>query len=171
MDKKLLILLDTEFTDFINCDLISIGMACDDGKHEFYAERSDYERTWCNPAVQTGILPLLDGSNVVTRSELATQLRTWLSSLPSKKVAIGGDSRTDWDLLMDILDGELPANITNQYFDLRHMTEIPVFQNAIRNYHDQPNQPWHHALHDAKAHRAGWLAWIAASNKAKNEHA
>lgn len=162
----MLILLDTEFTDFIQCDLISIGMACDDFKHTFYAERSDYERPWCNPAVQTGILPLLDGSNTVTRTELAAQLRTWLVALPckpGKKIVIGGDCRTDWDLLLDVLDGELPANIFSQYFDMRHMTKLPVFQNAISQYHSQSGHPWHHALHDACALREGWLAWTVVS--------
>lgn len=163
----MLILLDTEFTDFTQCDLISIGMACDVGGHTFYAERSDYERSWCNPAVQTGILPLLDGSNTVTRTELAVQLRTWLAALPckpGKKIVIGGDCLTDWDLLLDALNGELPANILGQYHDKRDMIALPVFQNAVRHYHSQPGHPWHHALHDACALREGWLAWVRTSN-------
>lgn len=66
----MLLFLDAEFSDFIQCDLISIGMVDETGQHSYYAERSDFERTWCNPMVQAEILPLLDGSNVVTRTEL-----------------------------------------------------------------------------------------------------
>ncbi len=44
----MLIFLDTEFTDFIDCDLISIGMVSEDGRHFFYAEREDYQRDWTN---------------------------------------------------------------------------------------------------------------------------
>lgn len=34
----MLVFLDTKFTDFINCDLVSIGMVGDDGTHEVYAD-------------------------------------------------------------------------------------------------------------------------------------
>ncbi|SFJ84850.1 protein of unknown function [Paraburkholderia megapolitana] len=36
------IFVDTEFTDFIDCDLISIALVADDGR-EFYAERNDFD--------------------------------------------------------------------------------------------------------------------------------
>lgn len=155
----MLIFLDCEYTDFIQCDLISLGMVSEDGQHSFYAERSDYEQGWCNQFVRAGILPLLDGSNVVTRDELAAQLRAWFATLP-RQVVIGCDDRTDWDLLLDALDGELPANVAGQRQDLRHLIDTTVFNDAVCRFHDQPNQPWHHALHDAHAHRAGWMAWM-----------
>ncbi|MGX7004908.1 hypothetical protein [Caballeronia sp. KNU42] len=40
------IFVDTDFTDFIDCDLISIGLIADDGR-EFCGERSDFDmRAW-----------------------------------------------------------------------------------------------------------------------------
>jgi hypothetical protein len=51
--------LDTEFTDFIDCDLISVGMVSEDGQHEFYVERSDYQTQWCNQFVRSAVLPQL----------------------------------------------------------------------------------------------------------------
>ena len=51
--------VDTEFTDFIDCELISIGLVSEDGRHEFYAEVADYDRQKCNAHVQAGIWPLL----------------------------------------------------------------------------------------------------------------
>ena len=99
-----------------SADLISIALLSEDGQHSFYAERSDYEQGWCNQEVRAGILPLLDGSNRVTRAELAQQLCAWLDSLPTE-VEIGCDSRMDWDLLMDALDGDLPHNVAGQPLD------------------------------------------------------
>ena len=40
--------VDTEFTDLLNCDLISIGAVSEDGKHEFYGERSDFDLSQYN---------------------------------------------------------------------------------------------------------------------------
>jgi hypothetical protein len=39
----MLVSLDTEFTDFVRHDLISLTMVAEDGR-EFYAERTDYNR-------------------------------------------------------------------------------------------------------------------------------
>lgn len=35
----MLIFIDTEFTDFAHCELISIALVSDDGQHEFYEPR------------------------------------------------------------------------------------------------------------------------------------
>ncbi|WP_434717222.1 hypothetical protein P5X00_39880 (plasmid) [Paraburkholderia sp. A2RO-4L] len=43
--------VDTEFTQFIDCDLISIGLVADDGR-EFYGERADYDRASCSEFVR-----------------------------------------------------------------------------------------------------------------------
>ena len=55
----MLIFLDTEFTDSLDCDLISIGMVSEDGEHELYLERSDYRMEWCNSFVHAAVLPQL----------------------------------------------------------------------------------------------------------------
>jgi len=44
--------LDCEYIEAIRCDLFSIGMVSEDGQHSFYAERNNYEHTWCNAFVQ-----------------------------------------------------------------------------------------------------------------------
>lgn len=152
--------LDTEFTDFIDCELISIGMVSEDGQHEFYAEVEDYDRAKCNPYVQCGIWPLLGKSPgaILPRANLVEQLRTWFAGLP-RSLIIACDSYQDWELLVDVLDGEVPANIAGRA-DLRGLIDTTVFHKAVYQYHAQPGQPWHHALHDARAHRAGWMAWM-----------
>jgi hypothetical protein len=156
----MLIFLDTEFTDFIDCDLISIGMVSEDGQHEFYAERNDYVSDWQSDFVRVAVVPLLrrHAGCSYGRAELSEQLRSWFSTLP-RNVQIACDSAHDRDLLWDAFDQDLPANLSRSVFDLRPLIDTTVFHRAVCRYHDQPERPWHHAMHDAHAHRAGWLAW------------
>ena len=50
----------------------------------------------------------------------------------------------------------MPANVLG-WLDLRPLADSPVFNAAMTRYHEA-GKPWHHALHDACASRAGWLA-------------
>jgi hypothetical protein len=159
----MLIFLDTEYTDSLNCDLISIGMVSEDGEYELYLERNDYMREWCSPFVHAAVLPLLGPTTeAVDRDTLEKRLSTWFSLLP-RTVTIACDSFTDWELLFDALDGKRPQNLTGRY-DLRGQTGSPEFHHAVVRYHECSG-PWHHALHDARAHRCGWLA---CKNREKN---
>lgn len=162
----MIVFLDTEYTDPIQIDLISIGMVSEDGRAEFYAERNDYRANDCNDFVKFAVLPLLDAppTKVVSRDELAIRLCEWFSTLPHHAI-IGCDDRTDYELLIDALDGHAPPNLVGIQ-DVRPRTDTNVFHAAACRYHGQPGCPWHHALHDARAHRAGWLAWMEA-NKAR----
>ena len=158
----MLVFLDTEYTDPVLIDLISIGMVSEDGTAVFYAERCDFRAEDCNAFVREAVLPLLDApaGQVMTRAALAVQLRAWFATLP-RRIVIACDDRTDYELLVDALDGEVPANVAG-IEDLRPRVDSTVFHQAACRHHAAPGQPWHHALHDAKAHRAGWLAWMAA---------
>lgn len=152
----MLIFLDTEYTDSINCDLISIGMVSEDGLHELYLERRDYERQWCNSFVHAAVIPQLENaSTALDRKQVEAQLANWFSTLP-RSITIACDSFTDWELLLDALGDARPPNLTGRY-DLRQQVDSFVFNHAVVQYHDF-NGPWHHALHDARAHRHGWLA-------------
>jgi len=153
----MLIFLDTEFTDFIDCDLISLGMVSEDGQHELYGERSDYRAEWCNSFVHAAVLPQLGGAGpAFDRLQLAARLVGWFATLP-RSVTIACDSFTDWELLLDAMDGVRPANLSGRY-DLRSLIDSTTFHHAVVKYHERSG-PWHHALHDARAHRYGWLAW------------
>ncbi|BDT57227.1 hypothetical protein MasN3_07210 [Massilia varians] len=162
----MLIFLDTEYTDPIQIDLISIGMVSEDGSVEFYAERSDYRTDDCNAFVKSVVLPLLDAppANVLSRVELAIRLRTWFTALP-RRVVVACDDRTDYELLIDALDGQIPPNLAGVK-DVRPLIDTTTFHAAACRYHERPGSHWHHSLHDARAHRAGWLAWMDA-NKAR----
>ena len=133
-------------------------MVTEDGRHQLYLERSDYRDDWCSDFVRAAVLPQLGQHGpAVTRAELAEQLMAWFATLPPS-VTIACDSFTDLELLLDALDHVRPVNLTAGYYDLRDAEATPTFQEAAVQYHAQ-SKPWHHALHDAQAHRHGWLAW------------
>lgn len=153
----MLIFLDTEYTDALSCDLISIGMVSEDGQHELYLERSDYQVAWCNSFVHAAVLPQLGcAGSPLDRQQLSARLVAWFATLP-RSVTIACDSFTDWELLLDAMDDVRPANLAGRY-DLRGHIDSSVFHHAVVRYHERSG-PWHHALHDARAHRHGWLAW------------
>lgn len=52
------IFIDTEFTDLVDLDLISIGLVAESGA-EFYGERSDFDREKCNDFGKEFVLPQL----------------------------------------------------------------------------------------------------------------
>lgn len=156
--KPLVVFLDCEFTDFIQIDLISIGLVCEDGR-EFYAERTDFRRDDCSDFVQVAVLPLLgsDPKVRISRCELTLNLRAWLSSLPEFTIAC--DSNHDRDLFADALDYQPVDNLVG-WINLNALPaeQAKVFQSELARYHSQADCPWHHALHDSRAHLAGWLA-------------
>lgn len=156
----MLIFLDTEFGDFADREPISIGMVSEDGQHVFYAELQDFDRDRCNSFVRTTVWPLLgqiDGATV-RRIDLPDRLRTWFATLPSR-VTIACDSQFDRDVLGAMIGGPWPPNLVG-WFDLRPLIDSTAFDQAVSAYHDYPGRPSHHALHDAHAHRSGWLAWM-----------
>lgn len=157
----MLIFLDCEFTDFNDCELLSIGMVSEDGRYEFYAERTDYTDSWCNDFVRKEVLPLLGQFPGVacTRNELNRRVWEWFAILPSH-VQLASDSTHDRDLLWDAFGEGLPENLDRKVFDLRPLIDTSIFNDAVCRFHEQSNQPRHHALYDAHAHRAGWIAWM-----------
>ncbi|SCU98832.1 conserved hypothetical protein [Cupriavidus necator] len=152
-----IVFLDTEFTDFIDCELVSIGMVTENGR-QFYAEVLDFDRAKCTEFVRSAVLPLLGQlpDTIVMRAELGAALHTWFAEL-AVPVTIAIDYSADWELLVHALDGELPASLVGR-LDLASIAESAVFALAAAGYHAAPGRPWHHALHDARGMRAGFLA-------------
>ncbi len=158
----MLIFLDTEFTDLKHRELISIGMVSEDGQHEFYGERYDYDGELCSDFVLDEVEPLLGRfpAALCHRAELAQRLRQWFAALHGD-VQIATDFGGDFSLLCNALSHDLPGNVDRAVFDLTPLLEDETFNEAACAYHNEPDHPWHHALHDARAHRAGWVAWVA----------
>ena len=141
------IFVDAEFTDFIDCDLISIALVADDGR-EFYGERSDYDDASCNAFVREAVLPQLGQfpDRVFTRDSLRAELLAWLDQFagePERFFCM--DYAGDWDLLVDLLE-EVPAGwqglLVGELIDY-HRLERYFAENKGR----------HHALADVRALR------------------
>lgn len=163
----MLIFLDTEFTGLNQSDpkLISIGLVPADGRNEFYAE-IEIGDGWtyfdCAEFVRLEVLPLLKGGNrLVTRAELRDKLLAWFATLP-RNCQIACDSEIDMRLLRQALGDAWPANLAPKHFDLRDMANSTVFDRAVAEYFEWTNAKPHHALHDARANRKGWLAYCDA---------
>jgi hypothetical protein len=101
------VFIDTEFTDFLDPQLISIGLVAQSGE-EFYAELP-YEVRECSEFVKAAVLPLLGYAPhaEMTKDELYLQMTNWLRLVRPKdqEVFICYDYQTDWDLFYDALDG------------------------------------------------------------------
>src|ERR1039458_2240878 len=107
MTNTLRLFIDCEFTNFIKCDLISIGVAADNGA-EFYGENLDFNRKLSSEWVVANVYPLLTPvTHGMKRSELSARLWSWIDELPCNKVIITVDYQTDFDLLFDLFDDEL----------------------------------------------------------------
>ncbi|MEB4633731.1 3'-5' exonuclease family protein [Burkholderia contaminans] len=138
------VFLDTEFTDFIDCDLISIALVAEDGR-EFYGERNDFDRRTCSPFVHEAVLPQLGQypDRVFSREGLRSALLEWLRPFESGIFCM--DFPGDWDLLVDALDG-----VPNGWRGL--LVGDQADQVRLESYYKQ-FRGRHHALHDARALR------------------
>lgn len=158
----MLVFLDTEFTDFAQPDLISIGLATT-GVPDFYAERSDYLRERCTPFVQTEVIPLLGRVPHATcdENELAQRLRAWFDQLPESAIILY-DFEVDWILLRAAFAGELPTKVgAHQSIDQKIFRHSAYKLGEVLTYSEA--WPQHHALADARAFREGYVRWKLAT--------
>jgi hypothetical protein len=138
------IFVDTEFTDFIDCDLISIALVAEDGR-EFYAERTDFDRHACSAFVREAVLPQLGQypDRMFSRAGLHAALHDWLERFGDGTFCM--DFHADWDLLVDILDGRLDGW---EALLVRNQADKARLESYFRQFGGR-----HHALHDARALR------------------
>ncbi|MBP0621147.1 3'-5' exoribonuclease [Cupriavidus consociatus] len=159
----MLVFLDTEYTGYDRSDvkLISIALVAEDGHREFYAELSDgWREEDCSAFVRREVLPLLDAANVLSSTQLKADLHQWFCAGP-RSIRVATDSVIDFQILTNLLTGEWPGNLVIDRYDLRAMIDTGAFHRAVQRYFG-PGRHEHHALHDARALRAGWLAYMDA---------
>ncbi|SHN71452.1 3'-5' exoribonuclease [Desulfovibrio litoralis] len=132
--KEISIFFDTEFSDFENSELISLGAISADGKSEFYAEINNIPEN-CSEFVKERVLPLLHG-NGISKTELAKRFLAWLESFDSN-IELCSDSHYDRNMIANLCGG-FPLPLSNgaksSWFPLPHIIT------------DNP----HNALEDAK---------------------
>ena len=142
---KLLLFFDTEFTDFVDMDLISIGIVSPES-HEFYAENADYNKAWCNEFVLAEVIPRLEGGQAsMTLKLLKITIQNWISKLliEYSSVMFIYDYSGDWQLLKEFLV---------EYPKILNIEAIQVnLEEDIKDYFKADHSSQHHALLDAKA--------------------
>ncbi|MEZ2354810.1 hypothetical protein [Caballeronia sp. RCC_10] len=138
--------VDTEFTDFFHCELISVAIVGEDGR-EFYAERSDFALSACSDFVRANVVPQLGQvpGRSMPAAQMRNELRAWLSSVPVfPKPILCFDYPGDFDLLYALLDGSLTIGWT--WENIGNRLDVPRMEAYFRTHGGQ-----HHALHDARA--------------------
>jgi len=112
--------VDTEFTDLLECDLLSIGIVSEDG-HEFYAESSDTDWTKSGDFARVAVLPKLRApeANIFSETELSQRLRAWLASLAhGEQIVVSVDHPIDWEFFVYLARDpdtlEMPPHIKGQ---------------------------------------------------------
>jgi hypothetical protein len=153
----MLLFLDTEFTDFRDCSLISIGLVSEDGSFEFYGERTDFDYEACNTFVRSHVwahLGMYPGQKF-KKLELERRLAKALAALAAP-LSIAYDSDRDRQLMMGLFESNRAPEIA-EFVDLRQLQCLGAYTRAEAAFFS-PAQPQHHALFDAKANRAGWEA-------------
>ncbi|QJQ02346.1 hypothetical protein C798_19515 [Herbaspirillum rubrisubalbicans Os34] len=143
------VFIDTEFTDFLDPQLISIGLAAQSGE-EFYAELP-YDVRACSAFVKESVLPLLGYAPhaEMDKDKLYGEITNWLRLIRPKdeEIFICYDYQTDWDLFYEVLDGRVPP------WCKRRLVADRINEILRYEFHCQNELPEHHALNDAKANR------------------
>lgn len=144
---KMHIYIDTEFTDFIQPQLISIGLVSECNQH-FYAELNNYDLGRCSDFVKTTVLPQL-GKNaalVMDSDKLRRKLMAWLQQFGALNPVIVYDYTADWTLLQNAL-GCTPPWLTHKNI-YREINDL-----VVERFFMDSGLSDHHALHDAMANK------------------
>jgi hypothetical protein len=141
------VFIDTEFTDFLDPQLISIGMVTDTGD-EFYAELP-VDAQACSQFVQETVIPQLgkDSHALMSKDALSTAIMRWLEHVRRNHdtVVICYDFQIDWDLFYDVLDTRVPPWCQHR------LVAVQISELLRYEYRKKHGYSAHHALHDARA--------------------
>jgi hypothetical protein len=151
------VFLDTEFTNFRNPRLISVGLAAEDGR-VFYCELAQgWEVAHCSSFVLDTVLPLLDSSASLDCEAAGAQMLEWLASLGGA-LSVVSDSPTDWRLMAALLAplAERRVALRPQLLDWPGRAMARRYQDLLaQQLNTHPRR--HHALVDACALRQAVL--------------
>jgi hypothetical protein len=146
------VFIDTEFTDFFEPKLISLGMVAATGE-ECYVEMP-FPDNECSDFVRESVVPLLASSTEAycARSTSRIRLLSWLEIVRNtgQSVEICFDYQTDWDLFAEALDGTVPSWISARNVN-REVNELMLYDFWRRAKVNGSDDREHHALSDARA--------------------
>jgi hypothetical protein len=140
--------LDTEFTNFLDTELISLAIVGENGS-EFYGEVTDFRRGACSAFVQEAVLPQPGQfpGRAMSFAQLRSQLLAWVSRIPLKpKPVLCFDFQGDVDLLDDLLWGVRGSMPGWQMENVNSWLDAERLEAYYREHGGR-----HHALHDARA--------------------
>lgn len=143
------VFVDTEFTDFIDCDLISIALVAGDGR-EFYGERADYDQGSCSEFVRAAVVSQLGQHPgcIFSRDTLRVALHAWLDQFAAEPERIlCFDYGGDWELLCDLLDGPPAGWLACHVGQQLDVARVEAYYRTHAGRH--------HALVDARANCYG----------------
>lgn len=168
---SLKIFLDTEFTNFNNPKLISLGLITEDGSKSFYAELTDsYVFADCSDFVNKRVSPLLDGEPItpplnyfkiyakMTTPECREQLLQWFERINFEIIVVNDAPSFDWVLLKELFGDHWPKNLDRKCYKIVSgslAAEQKYQHSMIQAYKDGYRQ--HHALDDATVMALCWL--------------
>ena len=149
-----IIFVDTEFTDFKDPKLISIGIAAQTGE-EFYAE-VECSIADCSDFVRATVLPLLNRNKAWPLQELKDALSAWIDTVRQEgPIVICYDSEYDREILYQIFAGDTPTGIVFRNLGSSYVNKLKIYE-----WHIKTRQAAHHALHDARALKYAFRGWI-----------
>ena len=188
--KTIRAFIDSEFTDFRNRDLISLGLVAETGE-TFYGENLDYFKLSCSDFVKQHVIPLCNFAKFgMRRAELSAKAWEWLNELNADKVDIIIDYTGDWELLMELFNHQkhpklnkhptnifTPAAVSFQnHKNLAVLNALTganeanykliaaeaqiIYNNEFDQYFIDTGEIQHHALSDAKANARGFNAMM-----------
>ncbi|RQG99075.1 3'-5' exoribonuclease [Paraburkholderia dinghuensis] len=138
--------IDTEFTDFRQCQLISLAIVGENGD-EFYGERTDFDPAWCSDFVRVVVLPQLGQfeGRAMRFERLRETLFAWLVSVPAAAgPLLCYDYETDLNLFRFLLGAPLPRG-----WRIENIAGRRDWERRAAYFARHGGE--HHALHDARA--------------------
>ena len=145
------VFMDTEFTDFSNPRLISVGLVAEDGQ-EFYCELADgWSREHCTEFVLDTVLPLLGEGPLMAREVAGPRMLEWLASIDDT-ITVVSDTEIDWRLVMTLIwlhandDVDIAGELLSMPGFAMARRHEDVLEELLAN---DPRR--HHALVDARA--------------------
>lgn len=161
----MLVFFDTEFTDWRNPKLISIGFTVRErGGQSLYLELSDtYRLEDCSAFVNAEVLPQLAGGEcLVTCEEAVAQISSWFSSFDVDNIDLVCDfPEYDMTLLKGLFRDEWPTGVSHRAirFDTSglgwHRRALMNAISQVAESHVKAHGQ-HHALVDAQRLKAVW---------------
>lgn len=177
----MLLFLDTEFTDFDDQGVLSLGLIRADGQARLYAERSDMPMARCSSFVQRVVWPMLNEPGVFRGDEAAVRafMLSWLAGQvgpdgerPGDVPVVACDHQVDARLLREQLGREgldaqnLPVP---RFLDCSGLIDHGALTQAFQGQPGDVRLRRHHALDDAEALRQAHLAWVGADTSPLDE--